>query len=362
VGSPEVHQSDPVLRELRIFRSTGKQVIPINFNGSLSTSAQPASPLQPYLDENGLWIDESLERLFAGPSPETLAALRDSFDLVRQRYKRLRLLRIVASVLLGLSLAVVVAISAIAAGLPTFRIATAVRELKARGLTVKESKEAGSWHFTIAGSGIPITDWDTAGQHFAVLDKYGQIDCVDFYQAIISDLGPLASLRSVHQLKLPGTRAGVPAWSDLSPVKELTEVTEVDLEYNTWLQDDDLKYLQDMPKLSTLHLGHCTNITNQGLSLLNHAPIEDLSLDSCDKISLAGLLQLNTTTLRSLSLKGTSVKATMELVDFVKQCPRLKSLSVDPEGADTHALEILRGKHDAKEIDLDAAPVRRKRK
>ncbi len=101
VGSPHVVRpdpprepdDDPVLRELRIFTATGKRVIPINFEGSLSCPDLGHLPLTRCLDKDGLWIQEAKKHLAIGPSKATLEELRGSFDRERQSEKRARVLR-----------------------------------------------------------------------------------------------------------------------------------------------------------------------------------------------------------------------------------------------------------------------------
>ncbi|MCL4206891.1 MAG: TIR domain-containing protein [Pirellulaceae bacterium] len=106
---PRDADHDPVLRELQIFTATGKRVIPINFDGSLSSSDARDSALARYLDQDGLWIQETRAQLSHGPSAETLEALRSSFDLERQSHKRSRVLRILIVVFALLALAAITA-------------------------------------------------------------------------------------------------------------------------------------------------------------------------------------------------------------------------------------------------------------
>ena len=107
VGSPEVHQSGPVLRELQIFTAEGKRVIPINFDTSLSGPQSEQSPLAPYLDADAIWIAEPLEKLSEGPSADTVEQLEKSFTKARQSQKRKRAFGIAAAafcLLIGLAI------------------------------------------------------------------------------------------------------------------------------------------------------------------------------------------------------------------------------------------------------------------
>jgi hypothetical protein len=106
---PRERDKDPVLREMEIFTATGKRVIPINFDGSLTFTDYDKPPLARFLDPDGLWIRENAAQLSTGPSETTLDDLRSSFDLVRQSEKRSRILRILFAVFAVLSAAATVA-------------------------------------------------------------------------------------------------------------------------------------------------------------------------------------------------------------------------------------------------------------
>lgn len=112
VGSPLALHSDPVLRELRIFRRTGRRIIPIDFGGSLE-SPPTATNLSRLITSRHIAIRESAERLAAGPSDQALAAVRRGFNLVRQDRKRLRFLAGASGVMAFLAgLAMVFGVSA----------------------------------------------------------------------------------------------------------------------------------------------------------------------------------------------------------------------------------------------------------
>ncbi len=103
VGSPNVHSSKPVLRELQIFSRFDRQIIPISFDGTLDPS-KTESPLFDFLDADGLRIDEREGRLEIGPTAPTVDDLRNTFNLMRQSQKRVRWLTITACVLMLLAI------------------------------------------------------------------------------------------------------------------------------------------------------------------------------------------------------------------------------------------------------------------
>ncbi len=117
VGSPHAVRpvpprepgTDPVLRELEIFTATGKRVIPINFDGTLTAGDNDDPPVTRCLDRDGLWIRESMTQLAIGPTETTLNELRASFNLVRQSEKRSRILRILIAAFATLWVAATVA-------------------------------------------------------------------------------------------------------------------------------------------------------------------------------------------------------------------------------------------------------------
>lgn len=335
VGSPEVHQSQPVLRELRIFTAAGKHVIPIDFEGSLTDCSD--SPLWRYLDRDSLWIKENRDQLGHGPSTATVEALRDSFNLQRQRHKRLRLLRIVLVVFTLLAVSVVASTAWVVRRLPEVRIGRVQAALEASGLTVERSDANGVPRFEVKASDRPITNWSAAGQHLAVLERYGTVTSVNLDQSRIGDLAPLVSVPSVEELHLWAANL-----SDLTPLQRLPEVRTLVLNANPELDDDDLACLSGMPRLTTLDLFGCRRITDQGLSHLRALPLEVLLLDSCQQITAAGVCQLRRSSIRELGLKGTAVVPTRELVEFVARCPNLKQLSISHASADSPELIDLR--------------------
>lgn len=104
VGTPAAAHSKPVAREVKLFRATGRRIIPIDFEGSLDASLA-GSMLAGYLSAEFLRIRESKDAIEHGPSSNTLAALRRTFNLVRQDKKRVTVLAAIVALLSVLSLA-----------------------------------------------------------------------------------------------------------------------------------------------------------------------------------------------------------------------------------------------------------------
>lgn len=90
VGTPKTHTSAPVLQEVRIFASSGRKIIPIEFNGSLSSNAPIDSPLLPYVHAAVLTIREGELSESSAPSDSTITEIHASFHATRQRVKRRR--------------------------------------------------------------------------------------------------------------------------------------------------------------------------------------------------------------------------------------------------------------------------------
>ncbi len=99
VGSPGALKSEPVLREVRIFSSDRRKIVPIDFGGTLSLQCIAQSPLRDYLTADILRIREESENLSEGPSSATLDDIQRAFDAARQSIKRGRALKAVASLL-----------------------------------------------------------------------------------------------------------------------------------------------------------------------------------------------------------------------------------------------------------------------
>jgi hypothetical protein len=104
VGSPAALYSDPVIREIAIFSGTKRRIVPIDFGGSLEWQ-QSVSRLAKFLPPQILRIKEPTTALNSGPSDATVASIRQTFDLVRQDKKRLRVVTIALAVTLALAIA-----------------------------------------------------------------------------------------------------------------------------------------------------------------------------------------------------------------------------------------------------------------
>ena len=98
VGSPAAIRSDPVIHEVEIFSKTRRKIVPINFAGSLDLT-ESDSGLAPYLPADIIKINEPAAALASGPSEETVADIRRTFNLVRQDKKRMGVLTIIALLL-----------------------------------------------------------------------------------------------------------------------------------------------------------------------------------------------------------------------------------------------------------------------
>jgi hypothetical protein len=99
VGTPAALQSEPVLREVRVFCGAGKRVIPIDFGGSLDPEAHPGNPLFELISDATLRIQEPAGQSAIGPTPETVRALTDTFNRTRQVVKRRRWLQALVALL-----------------------------------------------------------------------------------------------------------------------------------------------------------------------------------------------------------------------------------------------------------------------
>ena len=97
VGSPNVYQSKPVLREVKIFARYDRQMIPISFAGSLDPLQRPSSQLLEKLGHDRLRIEEPIAALDQGPSDRVVKELHQTFKLMRQDQKRIRILLVTAT-------------------------------------------------------------------------------------------------------------------------------------------------------------------------------------------------------------------------------------------------------------------------
>jgi len=105
VATPAAFHSEPVHRELRLFRRTGRDIIPIDIAGTL-TNASINHELTEFIPGTRLRIAEPDPRPVNGPSDQVLQEVRASFNLTRQKNLRRR---IVAAAMVLLALLTVLA-------------------------------------------------------------------------------------------------------------------------------------------------------------------------------------------------------------------------------------------------------------
>jgi WD40 repeat protein len=112
VATPKVHESGPVLKELKAFQSPGRRIIPIEIGDALDPRKYPdspllhaESPLLPLIPTDLLKINQPLQggAIPAEAPPEVIRELRRGFQHVRQAQKRIRFLLGACVVLLGVS-------------------------------------------------------------------------------------------------------------------------------------------------------------------------------------------------------------------------------------------------------------------
>jgi WD40 repeat protein len=99
VGSSGVLDSGPVLREISLFTSSGRKVIPVAFGDSLDPGKIHGFAIERFLSEAILRIKEDDALLSTGPSNAALDELQRAFRAVRQSTKRIRALQVVSIVL-----------------------------------------------------------------------------------------------------------------------------------------------------------------------------------------------------------------------------------------------------------------------
>lgn len=109
IGSPEVHLSEPVVRELTVFSKRGKRLIAIEFGDSLTLATHPDSPVLKILGNDIVREKEPLEALGEGPSDKVINELRRTFRGETTAKRRMRAIKVTAAVLLLLLVAVAVA-------------------------------------------------------------------------------------------------------------------------------------------------------------------------------------------------------------------------------------------------------------
>ncbi|GAB5517576.1 toll/interleukin-1 receptor domain-containing protein [Rhodopirellula baltica] len=350
VGSPEVHQSEAVHRELRVFRETGKSIIPINFGDSL-TNFSSTSPLLKYLDPDSIWIPEPVSALQKGPSQHTIEKLVSSFNLERNDARRTRFFQragIVGSLLLLMAAG---SLLRLWWNLPGKRTAEALARLRASGFVIEQQKDAsGSPHFEVAIREAPA-HLTSLVQDFRTLEKYNEVVSVDTNMSLIGNLAPFEPLVNLQKLYVGGSNL-----QDLDALSSMTRLNTLVLAQNRQLNDDDLRVLKELRELRSLELDGCGEITNQALGYLAGLPLRRLWLNSCRLIDNEGLDWLRKLPLTELRLKNTSVVIDDSLIDLIDQLPLLRTLSISPQGADPQALQDLKARFSGDGYHLDAAP------
>lgn len=99
VGSPKVHESDAVVRELQVFGAKSGRIIAIEFGDSLSSERYPDSPVLKQLDANVIRQREPIGALEIPPSDELIAELRRTFTGETTAMHRLRVIQGTAAAL-----------------------------------------------------------------------------------------------------------------------------------------------------------------------------------------------------------------------------------------------------------------------
>jgi WD40 repeat protein len=103
VATPAIFGSEPVLRELRLFRATGRDIIPIDVAATL-TNPPADHELIRLVPATRLRIAEPAPNPVAGASDTVVADIQSSFKLTRQRTIRRRSVAVVMVLLVALTL------------------------------------------------------------------------------------------------------------------------------------------------------------------------------------------------------------------------------------------------------------------
>jgi tetratricopeptide (TPR) repeat protein len=98
IGSPAAFRSAPVLRELTVFGSTGRRIVPIDFAGSTDTKAI-GPDFAKFLTPDIIRVNEDGSFLRSGPSEGAVATIANTFELITQNKKRVRILASIVVVL-----------------------------------------------------------------------------------------------------------------------------------------------------------------------------------------------------------------------------------------------------------------------
>lgn len=102
VATPAIFGSEPVLREIRLFRRTGRQIVPIEIRGTLA-NADPKHELVALIPSTRLHVVESPQDPLEGPSNGVVEDIHNSFRLARQKTIRRRVVTVIIVLLTGLS-------------------------------------------------------------------------------------------------------------------------------------------------------------------------------------------------------------------------------------------------------------------
>jgi WD40 repeat protein len=137
VASPAALESGPVVREVQLFKGTGKRIFAIDFEGSLSVDGAGSSVAR-LLGESMLrLLDDTRAALEKGHiAPDVIERLDVQFDRARQETKRLRWVSAVAAVL------AILAIIAVISAVRTTRALDDVRRAGVRAEVGRRASEA----------------------------------------------------------------------------------------------------------------------------------------------------------------------------------------------------------------------------
>ncbi len=352
VGSPEVHASKAVSRELRVYRSTGKTIVPINIGESL-TDIPVSSPLLEYLDRDSIWIPEPISALDEGPSPPTITKLVSSFDLERNHARRMRFLRTTGIVGGFLLLLAAGAILRLWWNMPGKRTAEALGRLRASGLTIhRNTDDPYSGQFEIAIREPPAQSTSIL-QDLTTLETYNDVFSLDTNMSLIGDLAPFKPLVNLKELHVAGS--DLQSLSELSGMRQLTTLV---VAQNRQLQDNDFLVLTELQQLRSLEIDGCSEVSNQVLGYLAGLPLQRLWINSCRKIDIEGVELLANLPLTELRMKNTSVIINARLIQLVDELPSLRTLAVSPQDADPDALQMLKTHFKDQGYRLDVAKTR----
>lgn len=210
IATPKAFASEPVAREVEIFSALKRRIIPIDFDNGLER-LQRGSPIARFLTADTLKISEAGAALTAGPTQGAVDALRDTFSLVRQQQKRVRMLA--AAAIMFAAIALLASVLAVVAVL---------RQAEAQALVLTASGEAVFAERPLAGMALAYQGWmgvpristtlrdglrkrllDLAaqGRVFRLGDDVVDVTFTDDHQAIVARKHHSAELRSGDDLQ-----------------------------------------------------------------------------------------------------------------------------------------------------------------